>query len=115
VRAVAIGMALAASLAGCGWTTDEQVLTRFFESSRLYDRTMLDGRGETVFDPRTDGVVQRFDVIERSADERIATNTIRRRVTLRADVYSAGGRVAVKTLVATLEQRDGQWIVIAVR
>ena len=42
---------------------------KFFEQSRLYDTTRLARFATVVFDPRTDGVVERFTVVRRSADQ----------------------------------------------
>jgi hypothetical protein len=94
----------------CGWTpADEQFLTKFFERSRAYDTTRLAPVATVVFDPTTQGVVQRFRIVKR---EEAATAGGRgaRLLTLQADVGSAG-RVSERTLMVTMEQRDGSWVV----
>ena len=108
--------ALALTLPACGWTpADEQVLRKFFEESRLYDRTLLAAHGTVVFDPGTNGVVQQFEVLERGADQQIAPGYVRRQLTVRADVRSSEGRVEPKTLAVTLERRNDRWMVTAFR
>ena len=103
-------------LPGCGWTpADEQVLGKFFEESRKYDRTLLAAYAAVVFDPRTNGVVRQFEVLGRSRDEQIAPDHIRRQLTVRADVRSSDGRVEPKTLSITLERQSGRWMVTAFR
>jgi hypothetical protein len=91
---------------------DEQVVRRFFEESRTYDKTRLAAIAQVVFDPRVEGVVERFSVVERS-DRPLPENQLRRRLTIQADVRSAAGRMDQRTLVVTLEGRDRKWIVTA--
>ena len=115
MRAAAVMMACALTTA-CGWTPpDEQVLTKFFEESRLYDRALLAQHAAVVFNPRTDGVVQRFEVVSRGADEYVTPERVRRQVTLRADVRGADGRVASRSLAVTLERQSDRWMVTAFR
>lgn len=111
-RRAASTLALVA-LAACGWTPpDEQVLTKFFEQSRIYDTTRLASLATVVFDPRTDGVVERFAVVSRGADEPVSPQGRRRQVTLSAVVRSPGGQVQRTDLMMTLEERDGAWKVV---
>jgi hypothetical protein len=113
VRARDAAWILALALGACGWTpADEQVLTKFFEQSRLYDTTRLARFAAVVFDPRTDGVVERFTVVRRTADEPILPQGKRRQVTLSADVRSPAGQVKRTDLTLTLEERDGAWRVV---
>jgi hypothetical protein len=111
------GAALAwAMLASCGWTpADEQVLIRFFERSRVYDTTRLAPLADVVFNPRTDGVVDRFDIVERSPDRPAPGGGVTRELTLRADVRSPAGSADERTLRVTLERRGEAWVVVRVR
>lgn len=116
MRARRAAWTLALALGACGWTpADEQVLTKFFEQSRLYDTTRLARFATVVFDPRTDGVVERFTVVRRSADQPIEPQGKRRQVTLRADVRSPAGQVRRTDLTLTLEEREGSWVVVEFR
>jgi hypothetical protein len=90
---------IAVLVVGCGWTpADEQVLRTFFEQSRVYDRTRLASVATTVFDPRTDGVVERFAIVERTDGSQDDPGVLVRDVTVRADVRSASGIVRERTL-----------------
>ena len=113
MRLIAAVVACAALATACGWTpADEQVLTRFFEQSRIYDRTRLAEVAQVAFNPRIEGVVERFRIVERS-DEPMTQNRVRRRLKVEADVRSTGGRVSQRTLVITLQRHDAGWIVVA--
>jgi hypothetical protein len=113
VRARLAAATLVLVACACGWTrSDEQVITKFFEQSRIYDTARLARFATVVFDPRTDGVVDRFTVIRRGADEPISPEGRRRQVTLSADVRSPAGRVQRTDLMMTLEERDGAWMVV---
>ena len=106
-RRAALMLALAAC--ACGWTPpDEQVLTKFFEQSRLYDTTQLTRLATVVVEPRSDGVVERFKVFSRGA----APQGRRRQVMLSADVRWPAGQVQRTDLMMTLEERDGAWMVV---
>lgn len=101
--------------AGCGWVpADEQVLRIFFEQSQVYDTTRVATVATVVFDPRVEGMVDRFRIVER-ADESLSGNRLRRQSRLDAHVRSAG-RAYERTLLVTME-RDavGRWMVTAFR
>jgi hypothetical protein len=108
--------AILVAAAACGWTpADEQVLIQFFELSRIYDRTRLADLATVVFDPRTDGIVDRFEIVGRGGRQQVSPERVRMEVTLSADVRSPGGRVTARTLVVMMEQRDGRWMVTGFR
>lgn len=117
MRVVPVSVLLAAALcAGCRWTSaDEQLLTEFFGQSRVYDRTRLAMVATVVFNPITDGVVHRFDIVERGAERTDDSGETMRDVTIRAAVLPPEGAPAERLLVITLTQRDGRWIVTGVR
>src|SRR5262249_37081301 len=113
VRAPRAALTLVLAAGACGWTApDEQVLTRFFEQSRVYDTTRLAGLATVVFDPRTDGGGGRFPFARRGADRPVTPEGRRRLVTLSADVRSPGGQMQRMDLMMTLEERDGAWKVV---
>jgi hypothetical protein len=119
---------------GCAPAADEQVLTRFFEVSRTLDSTRLDRVATAVFNPRTDGSVQRFSVTDRSPEQRqpigdsnretavrsLAASSHQvvdlstadfylseRRITLEADVRAPDGTVAPGVLIVTVARAVG--------
>ena len=116
MRLLCAAVAALALSTACGWTrADEQLLVKFFERSRAYDRTLLAPVATVVFDPRTDGVVERFDIVARGAERRLDDGRLTKDVTVDAAVRSAAGRLNQRTLTVTLEQRDGAWMVTRVR
>jgi len=55
---------------GCSGGAEQKVLDDFFRASRLRDNTTLGNFATVSFDPRTDGAVQKFDVVSVS-EERV--------------------------------------------
>jgi len=103
-------LCLALAVAGCGvLSPEEQLLTDFFEASRLHDTTVVAKMSDVTFNPRTDGVVDHFEVtgIEQADDGQS------RQVTIQAQVRGAGAgaQTASKTMVATLRRQNGRWFI----
>jgi hypothetical protein len=104
-------LALAVSAVGCGvLSPEEQLLTRFFEAARLHDTTVMAKYATVTFNPRTEGVVQTFEVdeVERVAD-RLKV------VTLRAHVRGPDGRMAARALRATMREQPDGWMITELR
>jgi hypothetical protein len=97
--------------AGCGWVpADEQVLTTFFEQSRLYDTTRMAELSSVTFDPRVEGVVDGFRITTR-VDRPLEGNRVEREATLATHVRTADHEFD-RTLQVTLERSpDGRWMV----
>ena len=55
---------------GCSGGSEQKVLDDFFRASRMRDNTTLGNFATVSFDPRTDGVVQKFSVVSVS-EERV--------------------------------------------
>jgi hypothetical protein len=94
--------------AGCGvLSPEEQLLTDFFEASRLHDTTVVASFANVTFNPRLDGVVQDFDVetVERGGDGQSS------RVTIAAQVRAPDGRVSARRLEFTLSRQNGRWFI----
>ena len=100
---------------GCGWVPeDEQAIRTFFAQSSLYDRTQLAEVAQVVFDPRVEGVVDRFDVVSR--EDTTDGDGRRRRVAQLDAVVRSNGRRSHRTIVVTLEQAaTGRWKITAYR
>ncbi len=86
---------------------EEQLLTRFFEASRLYDTTVVARLSSVTFNPRVDGVVDDFAV------EKVDGAGGAERVTVRAQVRGPDGRVTPRRLLFTLQRQDGRWFITA--
>ena len=94
--------------AGCGvLSPEEQLLTDFFEASRLHDTTVVAKMSEVTFHPRVDGVVEDFDVENVEEDARGQSE----RVIVQAQVRGPGPQVVSRKLVFTLQRRDGRWFI----
>ena len=101
-------LCLALVAAGCGvLSPEEQLLTDFFEASRLYDTTVVAKMSDVTFNPRIDGVVDHFEVtgIERADDGQSE------QVTIQARVRGAGAQAVSKMMVATLRRQNGRWFI----
>jgi hypothetical protein len=95
--------------AGCGvLSPEEQLLMRFFEASRLHDTTMVATLSTVTFNPRTEGVVEDFDV-EDVQDEGDA-----KRVTVRASVRQLSGSRSDRTLVIRMVRKGDRWFITAI-
>ena len=95
--------------AGCGvLSAEEQLLTRFFEASRLHDTTMVAALSSVTFNPRTEGVVEDFDVQD-VQDEGDA-----KRVTVRASVRQLSGSRSDRTLVFRIVRKGDRWFIAAI-
>ena len=93
--------------AACGvLSPEEQLLTDFFEASRLNDTTAMAKLSGMPLNPRTDGIVDAFD-IERIED---ADNGAER-VTVLARVRTFDGQVSSRRLEFVLGKPHGRWFI----
>ena len=60
---VAVGVSTLAFVASCSGGSEKKLLEDFFRASRVRDNVTLGNFATATFDPRTDGVVQSFDVV----------------------------------------------------
>ena len=95
------------ALAGtaCGvLSPEEQLLTEFFEASKVYDTSVMARLSAKPLNPRADGVIEAFEIeqIERLDEER-------QMVTVAARVRRFDGQRASRQLVMTLTSRGGRW------
>ena len=93
--------------AACGvLSPEEQLLTDYFEASRLHDTSAIARLSARPFNPRTDGIVDAFAI------ERVdRAEGAREQVTVTARVRQFDGRVDSRRLVFMLTRRDGRWFV----
>ena len=93
--------------AACGvLSPEEQLLTDFFEASRLYDTSVMARLSATPLNPRAAGIIDSFEV------ERVDHTTDQQeRVTVAARVRTFDGKVNSRRLVFTLTRRDGRWFI----
>lgn len=82
------------------------MLTDFFEAARVYDTAVMARLSSVPMNPRTDGIVDRFEV---KAVDRAEGQT--ERVTVSANVRTFDGRTHWRELVFTVTRRDGRWFI----
>jgi len=118
-------------LVACAVAPEDQVLTRFFAASRALDQTLLYRLATVTFNPRTDGSIQTFTVMERGVAQRgpliesqrdaavrslsarsgdavdltgLSVEMLTRQLTLEADVRTPDGAVRPGVLLVTLQR-----------
>lgn len=103
--------------AACGAVPPEQqALTDFFEASRTRDLTLLAGIAAVTFEPRADGSVQQFEILDFGAEQAQPDgSTLSKQVTINAQVRSPEGPVVPRTLLVTMQRRPGErrWFITA--
>lgn len=108
----------AAALTGCSGAQEHALLGEFFSASRLRDNTALARLATVRFEPTTQGIVTRFDIVSVAAERQETGSTVvSKEVTVSAPVKLPSGDVVRKIFVVTM-QRDGSsrdWIVSAIR
>jgi hypothetical protein len=121
VRALQLAVLMAAlSGTSCARHSQErQALIDFFEAARLRDTTVLSNMGTATFEPRTDGIVQQFDIeqVDRRPLLHAFGGTVETKdVRLIALVRAPGGNVVSERLVATFQRLVGQrWTITQLR
>lgn len=85
---------------------EEQLLTDFFEASRLNDATVMAKLSAMLLNPRTDGIVDAFDIerIEEAANGA-------ERVTVLARVRTFDGQVTSRRLEFMLGKANDRWFI----
>ena len=91
-------------------SVEDQLLTRFFEAGRLYDRVAMDKVATIEWNPASAGIVRRYEV---TAVDR--ENDSRRAVTVAADVQLPDGSMAGRGYAAVIERRGDRWLITQLR
>ena len=110
MRAGLLAIALAA--AACGATPPErQLLTDFFRAARLHDTTALANVATVTFNPRRDGIVERFEIVSIEEEQ---PDT--KQVTVAAAVRTADGETATRRMAFRIARgADGRWMITGLR
>lgn len=82
---------------------EKQLLTDFFEASRVYDTSVMARLSALPLNPKTDGIVDAFDVQRVDHNDGGASN-----VTVTARVRRFDGQVGNRQLVFVMIRRDGR-------
>ena len=120
MRAALVALLLAALSSACTRHSQErQALIDFFDASRLRDTTILGNMATATFEPRTDGIVQQFDIEQvepqppRPDGQRIVEV---KEVTVIAQVRTPGGELVPERLIVTFERpAGGRWTITQLR
>lgn len=80
---------------------ERQLLRDFFSACRAYDTTAMARFGTAPCNPRTDGVVEDFEIVDRGSTD----------VTIAARVRPLGGAPADQMFRVSLERKDGRLVV----
>jgi hypothetical protein len=91
-------------------STEEQLLARFFEAGRFYDRAAMDKVAAVEWNPASAGIVRDFRVsrVDRETESR-------RAVTVNAEVRQPDGSLTRREYVAVIERRGGRWLITQLR
>lgn len=106
---------LAASIAlACGHPAEESLLSRFFNASRLRDRTALQTLSTVTFEPDVHGIVTRFEIVNVTPEE-VSGTVASKSVTVSAPVQLPDGTTATRTLFVTMQRREeNPWLITGV-
>jgi len=85
---------------------EAQLLTDFFEAARLYDTAVMAQLSAKPMNPRTEGIVDAFDIERVDKDDDGSS-----RVTVNARVRRFDGQVGSRQLVFSLVRQDGRWFI----
>ena len=102
-----VAWAAVAACIACGvLSQEEQLLTDFFEASRVYDVSVMARLSAKPMNPRVDGIVDSFDVerVDRGRDGM-------ERVTVSARVRTFDGHQRSHQLVFTLARQNDRWFI----
>ena len=93
--AVVLVAAVVAFATGCSGSSETKLLGDFFRVSRLRDDQTLGNFATATFDPRTDGIVEKFDVTSVS-DERVVPLPLKQYVKAVEDARTAETEATAK-------------------
>jgi hypothetical protein len=109
----------AAMLAGCSGAQEHALLGEFFSASRLRDNTALARLATVRFEPTTQGIITKFDIVGVTDERREAGSAIvSKDVAISAPVKLPSGETVRKRLVVTMQREADSksgWIVSAIR
>jgi hypothetical protein len=116
---VALLLVLSSGAACTRYIQERQALIDFFEAARLRDTTVLGNMGTATFEPRTDGIVQQFDIdgVAARQPRNEGGRTIESKdVSVVAQVRTAAGETVPERLVVTFERpAGGRWLITQLR
>jgi len=119
MRRLSAILVAAATLAGCSGAQEHALLGEFFSASRLRDNTALARLATVRFEPTTQGIITKFDIVSVTAERRqTGSAMVSKDVTISAPVRLPSGETVRKRLVVTMQREadsNSGWIVSAIR
>ena len=106
----------------CSNVAEQAILDRFFAASRLRDTTALQQFSTVTFEPRSQGIVTRFDITA-SGREQHNGDLVTKEVTISAPVELPSGQTSQRTFVVTMQRAipkgdkgiAGRWIITGIK
>ncbi len=106
----------------CSNVGEQPILNRFFAASRLRDTTALQEFSTVVFEPRSQGIITKFEITA-VGPERHNGDLVTKEVTIAAPVKLPSGQTSQETLVITMQRAilkgdkeiTGRWIITGVK
>ena len=105
--AAGLTAAVIAISVACTGRMEHALLERFFELSRLRDKTALAPIATVVFEPLEHGIVDQFAIVRVAPEERSGsdqTEIAAKEVTVDADVRGPDGKTVKKRLIVTMQR-----------
>jgi len=99
-------LVVAAAAVACGHRSERVLVDRFFTASRQHDKTAAQAVATVFFDPGEQGLVRDY-AIRNVTPEEESGGVVSKTVTLTAAVEGADGLVGRKTIVVTMQRRQG--------
>ena len=114
---MAVLAATVLTLSACG-QSERPLLEQFFGASRLRDTTALQAVSTVVFEPREQGIVRTFEIIDVTPERKLQA-AVAKEVTIHAPVMLPDGQTVRKTIVISIQREGGDrnspWRVVAFR
>ena len=115
-------VAVLLAVASCSNVAEQAILNRFFAASRLRDTTALQQFSTVTFEPRSQGIITRFDITA-SGPEQHNGDLVTKEVTISAPVELPSGQTSQRTFVVTMQRGipkgdkeiAGRWIITGIR
>ena len=106
----------------CSNVAEQAILDRFFAASRLRDTTALQQFSTVTFEPRSQGIVTRFDITA-SGREQHNGDLVTKEVTISAPVELPSGQTSQRTFVVTMQRGipkgdkaiAGRWLITGIK
>jgi hypothetical protein len=105
-KASALAVALVTlTLLSCTPGSERALLDQFFAASRLRDLTALQKIATVVFEPARDGIVTRFEILQKTAVPAPDGSPASEAISISAPVRLPDGRTVTKTLIVIMQRR----------